>query len=58
MNKSEIIKEYFSMIGKRGASKGGKARTDAMTPKQRVALAKLAAAARWGKKTTKKKGGK
>lgn len=38
-------------LGRKGGLKGGKARAAAMTKKQRVASAKKAAAARWGKKT-------
>ena len=34
--------------GKKGGPKGGKARAAGMTPKQRTAHAKKAAAARWG----------
>ena len=34
-------------LGKRGGSKGGKARAAKMTPAQRSAAAKKAAAARW-----------
>ena len=37
-------------LGKLGGAKGGKARAASMTPKQRTAAAKKAAAARWGKK--------
>jgi hypothetical protein len=58
MTKKEIIREHYSKLGKKGGPKGGRARTSAMTPEERVALAKLASAARWGKKTTQKKGGK
>lgn len=37
-------------LGRKGGLKGGKARAASMTKKQRVASAKKAAAARWGKK--------
>jgi hypothetical protein len=37
-------------LGRKGGLVGGKARAKAMTKKQRVASAKKAAAARWGKK--------
>ena len=37
-------------LSKLGASKGGHARAAAMTPTKRRAVAKKAAAARWGKK--------
>jgi hypothetical protein len=36
-------------LGRKGGLKGGKARADSMTAKQRQAIAKKAAAARWGK---------
>jgi len=36
-------------LGRKGGLKGGKARAASMTKKQRVASAKKAAAARWGK---------
>lgn len=37
-------------LGQRGGKKGGKARTESMTPEQRKELAQKAAEARWGKK--------
>lgn len=37
-------------LGRKGGLKGGKARAAKMTRKERVASAKKAAAARWGKK--------
>lgn len=37
-------------LGRKGGLKGGKARAAKLTPKQRSAAAKKAAAARWGKK--------
>jgi hypothetical protein len=37
-------------LGKLGASKGGKARAEKLTPEQRSAIAKKAAKARWAKK--------
>ena len=36
-------------LGKLGASKGGKARAEKLTPEQRSAIAKKAAEARWAK---------
>jgi hypothetical protein len=36
-------------LGKLGASKGGKARAAKLKPKERSAIAKKAAAVRWGK---------
>jgi hypothetical protein len=52
MTKAEIIREHYSKIGKKGGKKGGKARMDALTPKERRALAKKAAAARWGNRAS------
>jgi hypothetical protein len=37
-------------LGKLGASKGGKARAEKLTPEQRSEIAKKAAKARWAKK--------
>lgn len=37
-------------LGKLGASKGGKARAAALSKAERMAIAKRAASARWGKK--------
>jgi len=39
-------------MGRRGGLKGGKARTAAMTPAERTALAKKAAQARWQNKVS------
>ncbi len=35
-------------LGRRGGLKGGRARADKLTPEQRSAIARKAAAARWG----------
>jgi hypothetical protein len=43
--KDEIVSRVMSEMGRKGGKKGGKARMDALTPKQRTALAKKAAAA-------------
>jgi hypothetical protein len=40
-------------LGKLGASKGGKARAEALTKKERSAIAKKAAKARWNPKEPK-----
>jgi len=37
-------------LSRLGASKGGRARAAALSPEQRVAIAKKAVAARWAKK--------
>lgn len=42
--------EPAKWLGQRGGKKGGKTRTESMTPEQRKELAQKAAAARWGKK--------
>lgn len=38
-------------LGKLGGAKGGKARAEALSPTKRKAIAKRAAAARWGRKS-------
>jgi len=43
--RAEIVSSYFSKLGK----KGGKSRTDSMTPEARKRLARKAARARWKK---------
>jgi hypothetical protein len=58
MTKTEIIKEYFSKMGKKGGSKGGITAAAGMTPRQRTERAKMAAAARWAKKARKTTGAK
>lgn len=40
-------------LGRKGGLKGGKARAESMTAKQRAEIAKKAAAARWHKKPTR-----
>ena len=44
------IREYFKKKGSEGGKIGGPKRMEGMTDEQRSALAKKAAAARWGKK--------
>jgi len=41
------MREMGKKGGKAGGPKGGKARMESLTPEQRKALAKKAAAARW-----------
>jgi len=50
MNEKDILREHLSKLGKKGGKKGGTNRMASMTPKERVTLAKKAAAARWKKK--------
>ena len=38
-------------LGRRGGLKGGKARSESLSPARRKAIARRAARARWGKKT-------
>lgn len=38
-------------LGQRGGRKGGKARTESMTPEERQSLARKAASARWANQT-------
>jgi hypothetical protein len=47
---SEEALEFFRAQGKRGGLKSSKARMKKLTPEVRSAIAKKAAAARWGKK--------
>lgn len=39
-------------LGRRGGLKGGKARSDALTPEQRSEIARKAAKKRWGQKSS------
>jgi hypothetical protein len=41
------LSAYFSMMGRKGGKKGGRARALMLGPKQRKAIAKKAAKARW-----------
>lgn len=45
------ISRIMSAMGKKGGKIGGKARAKVLTPAERSAIAKKAAAARWGTKT-------
>jgi hypothetical protein len=49
--RSEISK-YLAEIGRKGGLKGGKARAESLTAKQRRKIAIKAAQARWEKSTT------
>lgn len=46
----DMISAVMRELGRRGGLKGGKARADGMSKKQRSEIAKKAAKARWGKK--------
>jgi hypothetical protein len=50
---NEEALEFFRAQGKRGGLKSASARMKKLTPEERSAIAKKAAAARWGKKETK-----
>jgi hypothetical protein len=52
----DAISKYLAEIGRRGGLKGGRARMDSLTSKQRKALAKKAAEARWAKAKKNAKG--
>jgi hypothetical protein len=41
------LSAYFSMMGRKGGKKGGRARALMLGPKERTAIAKKAAKARW-----------
>jgi hypothetical protein len=47
------ISKYLSEIGRRGGKASGKARMTKLTQEQRVAVARIAAAARWAKRVVK-----
>ncbi len=50
----EAIKAYLSLIGRKGGLKGGPARAEKLSKKERIKIAKDAAKARWEKGKTKK----
>lgn len=50
MDEEELIKAAMTVLSKRGASKGGKARAKSMTAERRSEIAKKAAKKRWAKK--------
>jgi hypothetical protein len=54
----EEVREYFRELARKGKypQKGGKARARKLTPEQRTAIAKQAAAARWKSKSDKSEG--
>jgi hypothetical protein len=43
------VSKYLAEIGRKGGKASGKVRMEKLTPEQRVAVAKTAAAARWAK---------
>lgn len=44
----EQISDIMTKLGRMGGKKGGKARAKKLSPEERTAIAKKAAAARWG----------
>lgn len=44
------VREYFRKQGSKGGKLGAQKRIEELTPEQRAAIAKKAAAARWGTK--------
>jgi hypothetical protein len=48
----QAVRDYMRALGKKGGPIGGKRRLETMTPKQRSAVAKKAAIARWRKKAS------
>ena len=54
MNKKQVLREYFSKLGKKGGPKGGRARTAGLTPEERQELARKAATARWAGREAKR----
>ena len=48
-DEKDAIKTAAAALGRKGGLKGGKARAEALTQKQRTAIAKKAAKARWHK---------
>jgi hypothetical protein len=52
MPPKNAVSKYLAEIGRRGGKASGKARMEKLTPEQRVAVARTAAAARWAKPVT------
>ena len=52
MARKTAVSKYLAGIGRKGGKASGKARMEKLTPQQRVAVAKKAAAARWAKVVT------
>ena len=52
MARKTTVSKYLAGIGRKGGKASGKARMEKLTPEQRVAVAKTAAAARWAKPVT------
>ncbi len=52
MVRKTAVSKYLAEIGRKGGKASGKARMEKLTPEQRAAVAKTAAAARWAKPVT------
>jgi hypothetical protein len=52
MARKTALAKYFSEIGRKGGKASSKARMEKLTPAQRIAVARTAAAARWAKPVT------
>src|SRR5271170_2552152 len=52
MARKTAVSKYLAEIGRKGGKASGKARMEKLTPEQRVAVARTAAAARWAKPVT------
>jgi hypothetical protein len=52
MARKTAVSKYLAEIGRKGGKASGKARMEKLTPEQRAAVARTAAAARWAKPVT------
>jgi hypothetical protein len=52
MARKTSVSKYLAQIGRKGGQASGKARMEKLTPEQRAAVARTAAAARWAKPVT------
>ena len=52
MARKTAVSKYLAEIGRKGGKASSKVRMEKLTPEQRVAVAKTAAAARWAKPAT------
>jgi hypothetical protein len=50
--RKNAVSKYLADIGRKGGKASGKARMEKLTPEQRAAVARTAAAARWAKPVT------
>ena len=52
VDRKTAVSKYLAEIGRKGGKASGKARMEKLTPEQRVAVARTAAAARWANPVT------